>query len=246
MKKIIFAIIVFTTTQNVFSQTISDCSTCNSVVLNKNQLSGKSLEELVLLRNEIFARNGYKFENLAFQEYFSNQHWYRAINANDIIQLSDIEQKNVALIKSLEHKIQNKRNNAISDLKKLKTALDKNNTQIINEFLGAKMNIIEDNWLIVRLKQAMNYINLDDIHWNKDKGFYSVSIDNGFGILRCEIVFENDFLRIKSLDDGFSEIFKGFEYTPKSPVMPNNEFVIWLLFDITDKGIILTDINGAG
>jgi hypothetical protein len=247
MKKTIFTILLFAAIQQTFAQTISDCATCNRVVLSENQLKGKSLEELALLRNEILARKGYKFESPAFELYFSEQQWYKPVNSNDEIQLSAIEQKNVALIKSLENKMQNKRTIAMNDLKKLKTALNENNTQIINEFLGEKMNTIENDWDMAHLKRAMNYIHLDDIHWNKDKGFYSVSIDNGFEIFKCEIVFENDFLRIEARDDGFSKIFKHDVYsTPKSLVMLENEFVMWWIFDITDKGIVLIEINGAG
>jgi len=238
----LFALLVF----KINGQPINDCSICSKQLLNADQLKNKSLEELVLLRNEIYARNGYVFNNYSFGYYFENQKWYQPASSNDEIQLSDIEQKNVALLKSLENKIQNRRNIAISDLKRLKTALNENDKQIINEFVGNIMIITEDYWAIEYLKKAMNHINLDDIHWNKNKGFYSVSIDNGFGIFKCEIIFKNDYLMIEVRNYGFSEIFEGFEYTPQSPFMITNEFFMWWKFAITDKGIVLKDVNGAG
>lgn len=58
---------------------------------------------LRLIRNEIWARHGYRFSAPDLQRYFSAQPWYEPGNNNDAIQLSEIEQFNVDLIKASEN-----------------------------------------------------------------------------------------------------------------------------------------------
>ncbi|TGE25688.1 DUF3160 domain-containing protein [Hymenobacter aquaticus] len=47
-------------------------------------LTGKSYLELLLLRNTVYARNGYCFLNAAARSYFDKQKWYRPVWAEDI------------------------------------------------------------------------------------------------------------------------------------------------------------------
>ena len=116
VKKSIFTILIFLTCQNIFSQAISDCSICSRAVLNESQLSGKSLEELALLRNEIFARKGYVFSTQEYSQHFESQDWYTPIQSNAEIILSEIESKNVEFIKKLESKEKTKRDKALNSL----------------------------------------------------------------------------------------------------------------------------------
>ncbi|MPQ44697.1 YARHG domain-containing protein [Clostridium tarantellae] len=72
--------------------------------LNKSDLAGMSKATLALARNEIWARYGYIFKEEPFKSYFPRQSWYYPnayVNAS-IEQLTDIEQYNVKLIKSIE------------------------------------------------------------------------------------------------------------------------------------------------
>jgi hypothetical protein len=55
-----------------------------------------------VMRNEIYARKGYKFSKKQWQDYFADKSWYRPTSSN--VKLSDIEQRNVALIKQHEEK----------------------------------------------------------------------------------------------------------------------------------------------
>lgn len=74
--------------------------------LNAQDLSSKSKWELSIMRNEIFARHGYKFsQNKGITTYFESQDWYNSIskvsgNATYVFQnlLSDIEKANIELI----------------------------------------------------------------------------------------------------------------------------------------------------
>lgn len=59
-------------------------------------------EELRLMRNEILARHGYRFQSKDLQEHFSHQPWYKPGRDNNAIRLNIIEQTNIQLIKSEE------------------------------------------------------------------------------------------------------------------------------------------------
>lgn len=77
-------------------------------LLNRHYLSKiPDKVELRLMRNEILARHGYRFQSKDLKEYFGQQHWYKPGNNNAAIRLSLIEQINVELIKS-EEAVRNK------------------------------------------------------------------------------------------------------------------------------------------
>lgn len=65
--------------------------------------------ELRLLRNEIFARKGYKFASKDLSDYFSQFNWYKPevtqIDSINIL-LSEIDIKNVEFIKSIEKELE--------------------------------------------------------------------------------------------------------------------------------------------
>ena len=57
---------------------------------------------LRIMRNEIYARHGYKFSSADLTSYFSKMSWYEPVSDNNKVKLSDIEQVNVNLIKIAE------------------------------------------------------------------------------------------------------------------------------------------------
>ena len=57
---------------------------------------------LRLMRNEIYARHGYKFASADLTNYFSKMSWYKPVSDNSKVKLSDIEQLNINLIKIAE------------------------------------------------------------------------------------------------------------------------------------------------
>ena len=73
-------------------------------LLNSNDLKELDKNKLRLMRNEIFARYGYKFKSNDLNEYFSQKHWYKPEYDNVEEYLSDIEKKNCELIKEFEKK----------------------------------------------------------------------------------------------------------------------------------------------
>ena len=81
-------------------QPVSDqLSTC---LLNTTYLGRFSKDQLRIMRNEILARHGWKFQSKDLQEYFGSQPWYKPGNNNNAIKLHIIEQLNIQLIKSEE------------------------------------------------------------------------------------------------------------------------------------------------
>lgn len=69
-------------------------------LLNKHELSKYSHKQLRYIRNEIYARHGYIFSSNDLSSYFQKQPWYTAKFRS--VSLSETEQANVQLIKSLE------------------------------------------------------------------------------------------------------------------------------------------------
>lgn len=61
---------------------------------------------LRVMRNEIYARHGWHFDNPYLREHFSAQWWYKDRNNNAGIRLSDLEQLNVDIIKAVEDRME--------------------------------------------------------------------------------------------------------------------------------------------
>jgi len=74
--------------------------------LTSEDLAGKSLWELKIMRNEIFARHGYKFKTEEMREYFNKQKWYEPKYADVKSKLTEIENANIKMIKQYEDNLQ--------------------------------------------------------------------------------------------------------------------------------------------
>ncbi|MBM3454835.1 MAG: YARHG domain-containing protein [Bacteroidetes bacterium] len=71
-------------------------------LLTASDLVGMDSWDLIIIRNEIYARHGYIFKLQKLKDYFSKQSWYVPRYDNVESKLSVIEQKNVMFIKSFE------------------------------------------------------------------------------------------------------------------------------------------------
>lgn len=60
-------------------------------------------KELRIMRNEIFARYGYKFKTDEMKSYFESQDWYSGLYDNVNDKLTDLEKLNIQLIKRREN-----------------------------------------------------------------------------------------------------------------------------------------------
>jgi hypothetical protein len=61
-----------------------------------------SKERLRLLRNDVYARHGYVFQDHELQEYFEKQPWYRRDPEFDLSELTENDRKKIGFIKKLE------------------------------------------------------------------------------------------------------------------------------------------------
>ena len=73
-------------------------------VFTEEELKGKTIEELRILRNEIFAKKGYVFKDETLNDYFATKEWYKP-NENVQITLNNTEKKNIEIIKIVEVKL---------------------------------------------------------------------------------------------------------------------------------------------
>lgn len=74
----------------------------SKIVLNISILHLFDKQQLRLMRNEIYARHGWEFQSEDLKKHFSQFSWYKPLGNNNSIKLSDLEQFNVDLIKSME------------------------------------------------------------------------------------------------------------------------------------------------
>jgi hypothetical protein len=58
--------------------------------LTSQDLAGKSVWDLKVMRNEIFARYGYRFKSEDMREYFNKQAWYKPEYDDVTSQLTEI------------------------------------------------------------------------------------------------------------------------------------------------------------
>lgn len=74
----------------------------SKILLNDKLFEKLDKKTLRIMRNEIMARHGYRFQSKDLQEYFCKQSWYKPAASNASVKLSLLEQLNVDLIKSVE------------------------------------------------------------------------------------------------------------------------------------------------
>jgi hypothetical protein len=79
-----------------------DFKSVSCKVLSENDIKTYSKSDLRLMRNEIFARYGYRFKSDDLRLHFTNKDWYSPKRDNADEFLTDIERKNIDLIKRLE------------------------------------------------------------------------------------------------------------------------------------------------
>jgi hypothetical protein len=120
-------------------------------LIEEKDIKDKNLNELRLVRNEIFARHGYIFKSEELTNHFSKMDWYNPRFTNVNSRLTHIDSLNIQLILKKENELQaNLPQNLYSD-DKLLEALDKvirdsvdsfdkdffqNTINIINQFAG--------------------------------------------------------------------------------------------------------------
>lgn len=76
-------------------------------MLSSDDVNNLSAWELKIMRNEIFARYGYIFKKEELRNYFMYEKWYTPRYDNVDNMLTDLEKKNIELIKRYESRLGN-------------------------------------------------------------------------------------------------------------------------------------------
>lgn len=70
-------------------------------VIGEEELNSYDKEKLTLLKNEIYARHGYKFTNKEMKKYFKEKSWYKENEDFSLKLLNDIEKENIRNINKM-------------------------------------------------------------------------------------------------------------------------------------------------
>lgn len=74
----------------------------SNTLLKSQNVENLYKADLEVLRNAIYARHGYSFKNPRMREVFDYVDWYMPVSTDVTNQLTDIEKKNIALLKRYE------------------------------------------------------------------------------------------------------------------------------------------------
>lgn len=209
MNRIALLFILFNLTSN--AQTLKDCSSCAAKIIKTEQIKDLSIDEIRLLSNEIFARNGYQFENSRFQNYFETKPWYKSIANNKSIVLKEIEKQNIKILQDQTKLLKAEQEELINQLKTLKKLVLTNQTDELKSKFGFVYEQQYGNENAELLKKVFNKINLDDINYYKSNGLNSVMTDNGFVKIVYELAIEKREINLYYNYMSHSKIIEGFD-----------------------------------
>ena len=195
---------------------LKDCATCASQVIKEQQISKLSIDELRFLTNDLYARKGYKFKDYEISNYFNEKLWYKSVSDNSKVKLNIVEEQNVELFQERTVILKADREKLIEALRSLKAETLKGNSPIpkgnSNEYFS----------------KTIAKIDIDDIHWIKNQGYYSVEIDNFKGSNKYYISIDGSEVEIVWFEDGHStkvqndDKIKGVYDTEVFEVMESN------------------------
>lgn len=245
MKNILIVVALLIGVNNVFSQ-LNDCSLCSTQKYSKTDIKDKELYELKILRNEIFARHQYVFENERLNEYFSQLDWYKPNNdSNQSISLNTNEKHNIDLFKKEENTIIEWRKALKQEFINFKDALNKNDLNKIKIYLN---NVVESEHMeatIADLKKSLNIIDLNNMYWHTNSALHKISVDNGHLIQVISLRFSKNEIILTSADQEHSEIMiEPFEYP--SDYESESEYAVFSFFNFDGVKLRLTKIEVAG
>lgn len=227
MKNLLFILLGFWGFQTT-AQTLKDCSDCSTKIITQKQINGLCIEEIRLLRNEIFARKGYQFENGRFQDYFVGKAWYKSKNDNKSIVYNETEKQNIKFFQGITKSLIAQQAELTNQLKVFKNLIltgDKDE-------LKSKFNFFYEDQTgddePKSLKEVLNKINLDDINYYKNKGLNSTTTDNGFVKIVYEISINEEKINVYYNYMAHSKIIENFDeftdYHSENEFMYNWQF----------------------
>jgi hypothetical protein len=87
---------------------ISSCQQTSESRITNEILQNKNLDELRVIRNEIFARHGYIFKSEDLRQYFSTKNWYKPKFDDVTERLSEGDKANISMIVARENELSNR------------------------------------------------------------------------------------------------------------------------------------------
>ena len=174
-----------------------------------------SIDELRFLTNDLYARKGYKFKDYEISNYFNEKPWYKPVSDNSKVKLNAVEEQNVKLFQERTAILKADREKLIEALRSLKAETLKGNSPI------PKDNSNE------HFSKTIAKIDIDDIHWIKNQGYYSAEIDDFKQTNRYFIWIEGNKVTIQCDENGHSkkvskDKIKGVYDTDEFEVMESN------------------------
>jgi len=187
---------------------LEDCSSCDSIRYTTKDIAKKSLYDLQLLRNEIFARHQYVFKDQRLLEYFQEYLWYQPDHNNPAnVIINPIETANITLFKEAEERIKKKRKRLFSELRELKRALREKDTITVDFFMdGALPKQANLGVVINELSTIFSEVDLKNVNWYKDTALYKKSTDNGFLVNEITLKIQATEVILSTADIKHSEI----------------------------------------
>ena len=194
---------------------LKDCATCATQVIDEEQISELSIDELRFLTNDLYARKGYKFKDYEISNYFNEKPWYKPVSDNSKVKLNAVEEQNVKLFQERTAILKADREKLIEALRSLKAEVQRGHSPI------PKDNYNE------HFSKTIAKIDIDDIHWIKNQGYYSAEIDDFKQTNRYFIWIEGNKVTIQCDENGHSkkvskDKIKGVYDTNEFEVMESN------------------------
>lgn len=237
MKQLQIGLVIFLFSNIAQAQMIKDCATCLSNNIKQEQIENLSIDELRFLTNDLYARRGYKFKRGDIDNYYSDKKWYKPVGNNDKIVYTTIETQNLQLFQQRTAVLKANRDKLINDLKIFKTVvLASDKTTLKNKYSFSIQNEQNKN-----IAEALTKINLDDVNWSKNKGLYSVIIDNGDYVMAYELKIENRHVTVQYSSRGSSEINETLY-----PSEFSDEYSFWWEFEWKNDTLKFLKMNAAG
>jgi len=238
MKKHILYIVFMLVSLSCFSQEYD----LSERLLEKEELEGLCDRVLYLKRNEIYARNGYRFSDEYLQDYFSFQPWYQPIEKD--VKLNETELANIALIKRIEDRRKAKYTAIENYFFRLKKAVLYDEKDYVKAVFG-KADMEHQKDAMSHMKTLMNKIDPKDINYYKNKGLYETRIDNGFVIQIFSLEIEDDKIILSYSYAAHSQIIEGF--TECTTYMSEAEYsYMWNFIIDEENNITYQYLNIAG
>ena len=239
---LILVVLLFSLTELIYSQGLTDCKSCDTYLIEKQDIDTLSIDELQLLVNEIYARNGYVFSTDKYNYYFRDRSWYSPKSSNSLVKLNSIEVKNVDLMKKRIDYLRKQRSVVLDYVQNMQQYARGNNDAALQRIFDGTDYYRESS--ISDLKEVLLRLDPEDINWYKNYGLYKIERDNGFVIEVYELRIERDAFYLMKNYMAHSEIIAEFDIF--SDYDSISEYCVKWCFRVKDLKVVFDRIWIAG